>query len=92
MYVHVYYEFLSAEKASKGYGAKLRKHAGSLLFGLIKDKGNIVWESEEGCKDILNWAETDKPNATGSTLRIINYNIHEMNKALFEIEKIKALN
>lgn len=90
MYVHVYYEFLYARKTKDGFEAVLRKHAGSLLFGLLKDKGNIVWENEEGCKGILNWAVTDKPNSTGTTLKIINYNIEEMEKALNEIKKLKS--
>lgn len=88
MYVHIYYEFISASKEEK-YGATLRKHAGSLLFGLLKDKGSLVWESEEGCKEILNWSLEDQPNASGATLKIINYNIREMNKALKEIQRLK---
>ncbi|MCL6267184.1 hypothetical protein [Flagellimonas myxillae] len=90
MYIHVYYEFVSAEKTADGYGANLRKHAGSLLFGLLRDKGNMVWETEQGCREILGYAETDRPNATGTTLKIINYNIREMGKALSAIQKIKS--
>ena len=83
---HAYYEFISAGKEDGQIGVALGKHAGDFLWGLIKSNRIEVWESEDGCRDILRWAEEGLDKGDGAIAR---YNIREMNKALNAIRRLK---
>ena len=83
---HAYYEFIAARKEDGRIGAILGKHAGDFLWGLIKSNRIEVWEPEDGCRDILRWAEEGLAKGDGAIAR---YNIREMNKALNAIRSLK---